>query len=434
MAVKRTRIGGLWTHRSAFLLLVLLVSTMGFSQSIDAPGVSFSQYISEIRTDANKAPVYALNEVLAMVEGKDVVAMGEASHGAHEFFEIKAQMFKQLVLQKGYRMFAIESTLGATYNLNRFLAYGLGDAKAALSELDNGYWNSQEILDLILWMKAYNEEHPADKQLFFYGFDVNSRRAAAFAILKYISIADPAYFKEEYVQLRASLFSTDQVALQRRQQVIAYLESNQENCLKTTAPWEYNLAMRSFVNLQQIDSMPALSINARDKYMADNVLWIREAVQSKMLLFAHNFHVANHETRKYKTMGYHLERRLKAHYSPIGFDFYSGTVIAKKGRNVLAVVLNGNKNTINTVKPPKRHSFSDQMARVNYPVFCFNIERAIAQDSALSNWLQEPQLVHDLGAWCGNGHNQAPYKLSAAYDALIYVNQVSPSRHLVYPE
>jgi len=405
-----------------------------WSQVSNNHEAALSAYVHQIECSSEPDVQYNLGPVANLVKDKDIIAMGEASHGAHEFFEIKAQMFKQLVLQHGFRMFAIESTLGNTYSINRFLAYGLGDAKTALRELDNGYWNSQEILDLIIWMRAYNLQHEADEHLFFYGFDVNSRSGAAYAILKYIQLAMPSYFKLNEQKLRMSLFSNSSDGRAGREVLKKYLEAEEASCLKNTAPWEYALAMRSFVNLEQIDSMPALSINARDKYMADNVMWIRESVLPKMMLFAHNFHVANHKNKRYKTMGYHLEKRLTSQYAPIGFDFYSGEVIVKRGGHVLAVALYGNKNVLNTVKPPKRNSFSDQLARLPYPIFCLDIQRAIVEETSLRDWFHEPRLVHDLGAWCGRGHNQAPYNLSEAYDALIYVHQVSPSKHLVYPE
>lgn len=360
--------------------------------------------------------------------------MGEAAHGAHEFFEIKAQMFKLLVAEKGYRMFAIESTLGNTYSINRFLSYGEGNPKKALAELDNGYWNSLEILELVKWMRQYNEAHKREDHLFFYGFDVNSKRGATNAILKYISLVDSSYFVSRQRSLSIALLSSGKELVDARTSILTRFTDHEMKYIQKSSKWEYDLVKRCFVNLNQIDSMPSLSVNARDKFMADNVMWIYREVQPKMMLFAHNFHVANHETRRFKTMGYHLKKRLRAEYSPIGFDFYDGSVIAKKGGNVLAVLLNGNKNIVNRVRSPKNKTFSGQLACINQSVFCLDIQKAVRKGSSLRKWLQKPQQVHDLGAWCGRGDNQAPYKLYEAYDALIYVRHVSPSKHLVYPE
>ena len=78
-----------------------------------------------------------------------VVALGEASHGTREFFQMKHRLLEYLVTQKGFTVFALEANWPETAAVDRYIKTGQGDPKAALAGLYFWTWNTEEVLDMI---------------------------------------------------------------------------------------------------------------------------------------------------------------------------------------------------------------------------------------------------------------------------------------------
>ena len=71
----------------------------------------------------------------AAVGDAPVVALGEASHGTREFFQMKHRLLEYLVTQKGFTVFAMEANWPETAAVDRYIKTGQGDPKAALAGL-----------------------------------------------------------------------------------------------------------------------------------------------------------------------------------------------------------------------------------------------------------------------------------------------------------
>jgi erythromycin esterase-like protein len=101
-----------------------------------------------------------------------IVALGEASHGTREFFQMKHRLLEYLVREKGFTVLAIEANWPESLAVDRYIKSGEGDPKAAIKEMYFWTWGTQEVLDLIEWMRAFNKapgDHPI---LTFTSFDM----------------------------------------------------------------------------------------------------------------------------------------------------------------------------------------------------------------------------------------------------------------------
>jgi erythromycin esterase len=58
-----------------------------------------------------------------------IVALGEATHGTREFFQLKHRMIEFLASQMGFTIFSIEANMPEAYRLNDFVLNGNGDPK-----------------------------------------------------------------------------------------------------------------------------------------------------------------------------------------------------------------------------------------------------------------------------------------------------------------
>src|SRR5205823_4579107 len=59
--------------------------------------------------------------ILELIGDARFVLIGEASHGTHEFYRVRAQITKQLISQRGFNAVAVEADWPDGYRLNRFV-------------------------------------------------------------------------------------------------------------------------------------------------------------------------------------------------------------------------------------------------------------------------------------------------------------------------
>jgi erythromycin esterase-like protein len=125
------------------------------------------------------------------------VLIGEASHGTHEFYRIRAEITKRLIRDKGFSAVAVEADWPDAYRVNRFVRGGTDDANAteALSgfqRFPQWMWRNADVLDFVGWLRAHNDTLPPDAhRTGFYGLDLYSMHASMAAVLEYLRLADP---------------------------------------------------------------------------------------------------------------------------------------------------------------------------------------------------------------------------------------------------
>ena len=61
------------------------------------------------------------DSVIDLIGDARFVLIGEASHGTHEFYRIRAQISKILIAQRGFNAVAVEADWPDAYRVNRFV-------------------------------------------------------------------------------------------------------------------------------------------------------------------------------------------------------------------------------------------------------------------------------------------------------------------------
>jgi erythromycin esterase len=131
---------------------------------------------------------------LAAIVGKArIVALGEATHGSREFFQLKHRVLEYLVAEQGFTVFAIEANWPESLAVDDYVLHGVGDPAEALAGLYFWTWNTEEVLDMIRWMRAYNADPAHARKVRFLGFDMQTARVAGPAVAAYLETVDPAY-------------------------------------------------------------------------------------------------------------------------------------------------------------------------------------------------------------------------------------------------
>jgi erythromycin esterase-like protein len=135
--------------------------------------------------------------LLALIGGARFVLIGEASHGTHEFYRIRAEITKRLIREKGFQAVAVEADWPDAYRVNRFV-HGRGsdtdatDALGGFKRFPQWMWRNADVLDFVGWLRAHNEGQREDAKVGFYGLDLYSMHASIEAVLRYLAVVDPA--------------------------------------------------------------------------------------------------------------------------------------------------------------------------------------------------------------------------------------------------
>lgn len=134
--------------------------------------------------------------ILDLIGDARLVLIGEASHGTHEFYRMRAELTQRLVEDKGFQTVAVEADWPDAYRVNRYVR-GTGDDTAATDAL-GGFkrfptwmWRNADVLDFVGWLREHNADLPAGQRAGFYGLDLYSLHASIEQVLAYLDRVDP---------------------------------------------------------------------------------------------------------------------------------------------------------------------------------------------------------------------------------------------------
>src|SRR4051812_25497721 len=83
----------------------------------------------------------------------DIVLIGEASHGTHEFYRTRAELTKALVERGGFNIIAAEADWPDAYRVNRWVRHASGDSNPedALGDFvrfPRWMWRNRDVVEI----------------------------------------------------------------------------------------------------------------------------------------------------------------------------------------------------------------------------------------------------------------------------------------------
>ncbi|MDR3476759.1 MAG: erythromycin esterase family protein [Gammaproteobacteria bacterium] len=297
------------------------------------------------------------------------VLIGEATHGTHEFYQARANITQQLIMQKGFMAIAIEGDWPDTYRIHRYLQ-GKGDpgkSENALGEFKRfpkWMWRNTTVVSFLEWLRTYNDNLPSSSQkIGFYGLDLYSLHSSMEAVIHYLSVRDPE--AAESARKRYACF--DHLACDP--QTYGYLTSQglKKPCLDEAIEQILELQRHAFEyvkkdvesedeffyaeqNARLVEDAETYyrgmyegkisTWNIRDMHMLKTLSTLSEHLENKfnkpakIIVWAHNSHVGDARATEMKERGeVNLGQLTREHLGStetylIGFSTYQGLVTA----------------------------------------------------------------------------------------------------------
>jgi erythromycin esterase-like protein len=144
------------------------------------------------------AAVEAVRDAVLWFEpGMEGLQPGEASHGTHEFYRIRADLTAALIQQKSFNIVAVEADWPDAYRANRWVRLASSDEDAAtalgdFTRFPRWMWRNEVVVDFLQWLRSFNASRNADQRAGFYGLDLYSLHTSMEAVLRYLDAVDPA--------------------------------------------------------------------------------------------------------------------------------------------------------------------------------------------------------------------------------------------------
>ena len=360
---------------------------------------------------------------LTVPDEVQIVALGEATHGNKEFQQLRLDVLQVLVEKYGVRAFALEGDFGGCEAINRYIHGEGGTAAEALSATGFAIYRTEEMENLVEWLRDYNASATQGDDLRFYGFDMEQRAYTYRYLLEAVHKAniEAAEFEKMW-NSEASTYADGYTTEQRTEIITAVKEQLPPDDVQ--ALHFADILLQNIELGKYIDDSGELNAQ-RDRMMAENTLWILQQEQargnSRILISGHNNHIMQCENAGTPVLGSLLAENLGDGYFAIGTDFY--------------------KSVCNLPKPytGKRitHTFYsyDPLAKASkkcgFDVSFLDFSK-VPEGSALMEYIANSVPMGSLGEYYSILMNFVPrsYRVQRipqdAYDAMVFVTDTAP--------
>lgn len=411
----------------------------------------------------NYSTIYPATDLLPIkniLEHKEIIGMGEATHGTKEFFDLKSKMFIYLVQELHVKVFGMEASYSSCLYVNDYVLYGKGELDSVMRRLEYWMWQTEEVKQLIEWMRTFNQNKAADDKVSFYGFDMLSFNAPLDYLYNYIK-GNYAEGASDFLKVIAPVYNRkaeiDKALFGKNRNLIidtlerTYFEvdrwfSQKESVYKkgsSSKKYEQiKLCIQNFkesvVYLKYGGNRPSF----RDSCMASTIQQIRTIENAKVFVWAHSEHIKKNGTKgtyqpANKVMGSYLKSMFGEKYYAIGFLFHQGTFLAVKGHSSLASRMFSryilSQKFIKKlpagcyVSGSPKHSIASTMSKFNQPSFFIDLT------NTHNEMFTTRQTAYSIGAVFMNKNRSLQTFIPAqCYDGLFFVNNTNASHPLSY--
>lgn len=308
-------------HRFLLVFFAIWMPFQLFSQQKNTQIVnSLNNLIRPIETlkaDSSFADLDFLKETL---KGKELIALGEVTHGTAEVFKYKDRLVRFLVTNMGYKAIAFESDYLSVENIDDYIN-GKTDSLVFLSGTplisNNG--------PMLSWLRKHNQDKPEADKVHVYGLEVRS----------FVNIIN------KILAVNPSIEAADRILLEKiKGKDYQKIEKEEIKAMKVTLN---NLEKiggdasdKIYITLLQqlVNRYYETKIGARDQDMAANAIFLKErAKDQQLILWAHNGHIAKDELYGVPAMGTLLDKKYGAKYFALATDFNQGKAYVYVAKN-----------------------------------------------------------------------------------------------------
>lgn len=433
---------------------VVAVATAAMITSSVACGGPASTTLTELAgwVDRTAAPLSTagsggsiddLEPLRPLAEDAVVVGLGESAHGLGDQFTLRHRMARFLVERMGFRTLAWEEDWASGVAVDRYIVDGIGDPREIVGSMVSA-WQSEEMLDLVGWGRAYNVAHA--EKVRFLGTDLTQlRQLSVDEITRFVTAVAPARVDElrghlDEIGLRGTPVEHIGWYLSQPDQQLLVDHARAVLDLVTALPAGSAAADRDAV-VQHARAVVGFyeyytftDPDMRDRFMAETLGWWRDRTGHRVVFWAASVHVAASSLVDYAfpptvpaaqlvPTGHVLRQRYGPGYVPIAAVFGSGEVLQgwETGSPSVFAVSEPGPGTVDHLLGAARAG-------------TFLLDLHAPAPPGVTRWLDGPAAMRLIGS-AYDVAADARYAMtvdswSRAFDAVVHVRTTSAARLL----
>ncbi|MGW9305426.1 erythromycin esterase family protein [Streptomyces cyaneofuscatus] len=391
------------------------------------------------------APLDDLRPLLDMLgERTAVMGYGAGTRGAHELFALQVRVARLLVGEAGFRAVAFDQDWTLGVRLDTYVRTGAGDP-VALLESAEPFCRTAEVLALVRWMRAFNEDHPRDPVRFVGVSPHGTGRSAYDTVAGYVQRAAP-HLLDELESCYAALRPEGEVAAHtRRFRALPDRRSWRDRARAAHAlvagvpasdghAWALHNA-RVIVQYHELhdhddDPLDPHNMACYERFFAENVVWWHRHTGHRMLFWTSSSHSAKAPGRAISfppdpasaspNAGSHLQDGLGDRYLSLGLTFGGGELATYAGTP---------PHRVPGPVPPLVESVLEDDVAGDYL-----LDLRTGAPPPVTDWLAGTAVSRAIGPHHDPDHDTAHHmtggSLAEWFDVLVHRRHVTPGRPL----
>lgn len=244
-----------------------------------------------------------------------IVLIGEASHGTHEFYQARAAITRRLVTHHGFSIVAAEADWPDADQIDRCVRRRANGTwhESAFSRFPTWMWRNTDVQAFTRWLFEFNRNQSPERRVEFRGLDVYSLRSSMREVLGYLEKIDPVMAREarqRYACLTpwhddpalyghfteiGGMDTCEAVVLEQLQvllnQRLSLIEKDGEALFNATQNARVVHAAEQYYRAMYRGSRE--SWNLRDRHMFATLQALRTRHHAKVVVWAHNSHIGD---------------------------------------------------------------------------------------------------------------------------------------------
>lgn len=333
---------------------VTILSAKEYQQKLDKEKADKTAVISWITGNAHPLKSITagngfedLEWLKPVLQNVRYLGLGTATAGTREFFQMNHRMFEFLVKEMGFTDFAIEASFAGCKNINDYVLYGKGDAHSAVQSL---WWGTQEMIDMVEWMRSYNQGVEDDEKLKIFGIDPgdNSKTGGIKKVRDYLEKVDPGFAEAEdnlfelatHVGDNASDSAWEDGFKKKWNNILALMQMKRGFYVQASSEKEYEEVLQYATAIAQTNDVSLMADKDpnRDQtgywayYLASDFDYLvqHEKPGTKFLIWAPDFFIMKDSSSWVQNpVGRYLKKAYGDAYYAMGFCFSKGNFQSK---------------------------------------------------------------------------------------------------------
>lgn len=399
-------------YRLLTIFFFLFASVEVYSQAGTQDIVEkLNQHIAPIRTFQPDSGFNDIGFLKKLLGDKDIVGLGEGTHGTHEFFRYKDRLIRFMITELNFKAIAFESDFAAVMSLDAYI-----NGKLASLRFLGGFPAGKETKEMLEWLREYNSSRPVKERVHVYGLEARGFRNISQLILDSITnISAPV----ETALTKLTTTAHNKLTNRDLAEIRSLIPSLKESANKGDHP-EVHLQYLEILDQELIRSMQSekRKLGMRDANMFENACWIQnQAADGKLIIWAHNGHVSKSNIFFQDPMGKLLCNKYGSKYYVIATDMNHGEVgvFAKRDKEI---------KYMNLYYPPivSPRGYEYIFSQCKFDNFLLDLKKA-SEDSLLSAFLKKPLHMRFIGGT--EKPSDSELSLLDCFDLLAFFDRTS---------